>query len=231
MRIFQAWGMTETSPVATYSRPREGDGEPDDAHWDGSRQAGPAAAVGRAAARRRRRRRGAVGRRSRRARSRSAARGSRARLLPRGRTDEQVRRRLAAHRRHRRGRRERLRADHRSLEGRDQVRRRVDLLGRARERADGPSGRGRGGGDRQARRALGRAPAVLRGAARGRERSAPRSCASTCAAASRSGGCPTSSRSSTEVPKTSVGKFDKKVLRGQLAEGRLEGRVTVQRPS
>lgn len=30
-----------------------------------------------------------------------------------------------------------------------------------------------------------------------------------------------------EIPKTSVGKFDKKVLRGQLAEDRLEGRVKV----
>ena len=30
--IFQAWGMTETSPVATYARPREG--EHDDAYWD-----------------------------------------------------------------------------------------------------------------------------------------------------------------------------------------------------
>ena len=30
-----------------------------------------------------------------------------------------------------------------------------------------------------------------------------------------------------EIPKTSVGKFDKKVLRGQLAEGSLEGRVQV----
>ena len=28
-----------------------------------------------------------------------------------------------------------------------------------------------------------------------------------------------------EIPKTSVGKFDKKVLRGRLAEGTLEGRV------
>jgi fatty-acyl-CoA synthase len=32
VRIFQAWGMTETSPVATYSRPREG--EHDDDYWD-----------------------------------------------------------------------------------------------------------------------------------------------------------------------------------------------------
>jgi len=38
VRIFQAWGMTETSPVATYSRPREGasspKGERDSAYWD-----------------------------------------------------------------------------------------------------------------------------------------------------------------------------------------------------
>jgi fatty-acyl-CoA synthase len=32
VRIFQAWGMTETSPVATYARPREG--EHDDVYWD-----------------------------------------------------------------------------------------------------------------------------------------------------------------------------------------------------
>ncbi len=57
-------------------------------------------------------------------------------------TDEKFDDGLAAHRRHRLGRRERLRADHRPLEGRDQVRRRVDLLGRARERADGAPGRG-----------------------------------------------------------------------------------------
>jgi fatty-acyl-CoA synthase len=32
VRIFQAWGMTETSPVATYSRPRER--QHDDSYWD-----------------------------------------------------------------------------------------------------------------------------------------------------------------------------------------------------
>jgi hypothetical protein len=31
------------------------------------------------------------------------------------------------------------------------------------------------------------------------------------------------------VPKTSVGKFDKKVLRKQLEDGDLEGRETVER--
>jgi fatty-acyl-CoA synthase len=33
VRIFQAWGMTETSPVATYARPDE-TGEHDEAHWE-----------------------------------------------------------------------------------------------------------------------------------------------------------------------------------------------------
>jgi fatty-acyl-CoA synthase len=33
VRIFQAWGMTETSPVATFSRPTAGEGD-DDAYWD-----------------------------------------------------------------------------------------------------------------------------------------------------------------------------------------------------
>jgi fatty-acyl-CoA synthase len=32
VNVFQAWGMTETSPVATFCRPREG--EHDDAYWD-----------------------------------------------------------------------------------------------------------------------------------------------------------------------------------------------------
>ncbi len=85
----------------------------------------------------------------------------------------------------------------------------------------------RGGRDRQAGRALGRASAVLRGAARAGRRRRRRSSSSTCASGSPSGGCRTSSRSSSEIPKTSVGKFDKKVLRGQLAEGTLEGRVRV----
>jgi fatty-acyl-CoA synthase len=33
VRVFQAWGMTETSPVATYSRPDEGNGH-DEAYWE-----------------------------------------------------------------------------------------------------------------------------------------------------------------------------------------------------
>ena len=33
VNVFQAWGMTETSPVASYSRPQESSGH-DDAYWD-----------------------------------------------------------------------------------------------------------------------------------------------------------------------------------------------------
>jgi len=41
VRIYQAWGMTETSPVATYSRPRE-DGEQDEGYWqDRAKQGRP----------------------------------------------------------------------------------------------------------------------------------------------------------------------------------------------
>ena len=49
VRIFQAWGMTETSPVATYSRPDES-GDHGRRVLGRPRQAGQAAAVGGAAA-------------------------------------------------------------------------------------------------------------------------------------------------------------------------------------
>ena len=54
----------------------------------------------------------------------------------RDRRPGEVPRRLAAHRRHRHHRRPRLLPDHRPGQGRHQVRRRVDLLGRAGEPAD-----------------------------------------------------------------------------------------------
>src|SRR5262249_5421250 len=60
----------------------------------------------------------------------------------------------------------RVRPDQGPLEGRDQVRRRVDLVGRARERADGAPGGGRGGRDRDPRREMGRAAARRRRRAR-----------------------------------------------------------------
>ena len=76
--------------------------------------------------------------------------------------------RLVPHRRHRLDPSARLHPDQGPLEGRDQVGRRVDLVGRARERAHGASRRRRGGGDRGAGRQVGRAPARGGRAARGR---------------------------------------------------------------
>ena len=85
-------------------------------------------------------------------------------------TARAIPRRLAAHRGHRVARPARLHADQRPDQGRDQVRRGVDLLGRAGERGDGPPGGGRGGGHRRPGRAVertshgrGRARAGLEG--------------------------------------------------------------------
>ena len=157
------------------------------------------------------------------------------RLLLRRPVARPVPRRLAAHRRHRLARRPGLHADQRPHQGRHQVRRRVDLLGRARERGDGPPRRGRGGGDRRARRALERAPAGGRGA-RGRGRTTrPTSCSSSSTPRVSRWWLPERWAFIEEVPKTSVGKFDKKVLRARHADGDLEvievdiaaGRLTV----
>jgi fatty-acyl-CoA synthase len=154
VRIYQAWGMTETSPICTVARPPK-EVAPDDAWryrlaqghvmpWvelrivadDGAIQPRdgrtPARAVGRVRLLRRR-----IGRR-----------------LPR---------RMAADGRHRPRRREGLPAHHRSREGPHQVGGRVDLVHGARERAHGPSRHRRGSGRRQARRALERASPGLRG--------------------------------------------------------------------
>ena len=150
IEVRQAWGMTETSPVASAGRPPLGVAEETDEAWhyrgtqgrllcgvegrivsdDGEVMATDGAAVGRAGGP------GAVGHR---------------RLLrvrrPRG--GREVPRRLAAHRRRRQARRPRLHHAHRPLQGRHQVRRRVDQLGRPRERADGARGRRRGRGGRR----------------------------------------------------------------------------------
>ena len=142
-------------------------------------------------------------------------------VLRRSRARE-VRRRLVAHRRHRQRHAQRLRQDHRPLEGRHQVGRGVDLVGRARGSPHGPPRRRRGRGDRSARPALGRTPArrascSRRGRGRERGRAPRRSSASHVAKWQ----LPERWTFIDEVPKTSVGKFDKKVLRAQYADGEL----------
>ena len=131
----------------------------------------------------------------------------------------QVPRRLAAHGRHRLDRLAGVHADHRPRQGPDQVGRRVDLLGRARERADGASRRAGGGGDRQAGRALDRAPARLRRAAGRAPIRTPEELREHLEPLVAKWWLPDEFAFIEAVPKTSVGKFDKKVLRAQLAEG------------
>ena len=193
VRMFQAWGMTETSPVATYSRPQRGR-RARRRLLGRARQAGPAAAVGRAAPRRRRRREVPWDGES---------------------TGEiEVRGPWIASQYFRDPDPDKFddgwlrTGDIAAVDEKGYVQitdRSKDVIKSGGEWISSVElenelmahpERGRGGGDRQAGRALGRAAAVLRGAARARTRPARRSSSSTCAAASRSGGCPTSSPSS-----------------------------------
>ena len=93
------------------------------------------------------------------------------RLLP-GQGAGEVPRRMAAHRRRGHARRGGVRQAHRPGQGRDQVRRRVDLVHGAGEPADGAPVRRRGGGHRRAGREVGRASA-RRGRAARRRRGDP----------------------------------------------------------
>ena len=219
MRIVQAWGMTETSPLASRHPPdgrgrralrarRQGrplplvearivDDDGEEVPWDGE-STGELEVRGPWIARA---------------------------YYQRPDDRREVRRRLAAHRRRRLDRPRGSIQHHRPRQGRHQVRRRVDLLGRPRERADGAPVDPRGRRDRQARRALGRAPARLR-RARGRRAAGRRRAPALPARARREVVGAGRFAFIDEVPKTRVGKFDKKVLRARLQEGELSG-VTV----
>ncbi len=116
----------------------------------------------------------------------------------------------------------RLHPDHRPRQGRHQVGRRVDLVGRSREPPDGPPRRDRGGGDRRAGLAVGRAAARLRRAARERGRPGRKSCAHSSTDRVARWWLPSKWAFIEQVPKTSVGKFDKKVLRARYGEEKLE---------
>ena len=221
VRIFQAWGMTETSPVATYSRPREG--EHDDAYWDDrAKQGRPLPWVelrlidddgsevpwdG-----------------SRPARSRCAGRGSPRATSTTIRTAEKFDARLAAHGRHRGGRREGF----------------VQITDRSKDVI-------KSGGEWissvELENEVMAHPDVVEAAviAKPDERWAERP---LCCVVLREGASasaeelvehlrgrvakwwlPDEFAFVAEIPKTSVGKFDKKVLRGRLTDGTLEGRV------
>ena len=148
------------------------------------------------------------------------------RLVLQGRGPGEVPRRLAAHGRRRHARRPGLHDDLGPHQGRDQVRRRVDLLGRARERRHGPPRRLRGRRDRHPRPEVVRAPAGGRRAeARDARRPRP-TCWPSWPTGSPAGGCPTSGPSSTRCPRRASGKFDKKVMRAAYADGDYEVQST-----
>ena len=157
--IIQGWGMTETSPLAAFGLPpaRRLDGH-DDMYYK--------IKAGRVVG-------GVEVRRHGRGRDRSPQRrhvGGGVRdpravdhgLVLQGRGPVEVRRRLAAHRRRGHARHPGVHDHLGPHQGRHQVGRRVDLVGRAGERGDGPPRRLRGGGDRHPR------PEVVRATAGGR---------------------------------------------------------------
>ena len=197
LHIIHAWGMTEMAPMGTISALSSRElALPEDEQYRLSRQAGSPLAVRRDPRPRRRRPR-SLGRRHD-GRARGARPVDRVVVLRRAGGERPLdRRRLVQDRRHRHDRAERLRRDPGPLEGPRQVRRRVDLDRRARERADGPPGRARGRGDRRPGREVVGAPARGRRVPRGPERPTPTSCASSWRRTSRSGGCRSGSRPST----------------------------------
>ena len=220
MRIVQAWGMTETSPLASVAHPpADAEGEE---HWDYRSTAGPADAARAGAARQRRRRGGRRGTASRPASCRCAGRGSRATYYEDPDAAEKFDDGW-------------LRTgDVASIDERGYIRisdRSKDVIKSGGEWISSvdlenelmaPRRDRRGGGDRQARRALVRAPARLRRARGGPGGLGRRAPGAPRRRAWRSGGSPSEFAFIDEVPKTSVGKFDKKVLRKRLEEGELE---------
>ena len=145
-------------------------------------------------------------------------------LLPR-RGPRALPRRLAAHRRRRHDHPRRLPDADRPGEGRHQVRRRVDLLGGVGEPPDGARRRGRGHRGRRPGPALAGASPGRGGAARGRPGPRQRNLREYLSGLIPKWQLPERWTFLTPVPKTSVGKFDKKEVRRAYAAGELE--VTV----
>ena len=110
----------------------------------------------------------------------------------------------------------RLHPARRPHQGRHQVRRRVDQLGRARERAHGPPGGRRGRGDRRRPREVAGAPAGLRGAASRASRSTKDELLEWLAPRVAKWWLPDDVVFVDEIPKTTVGKFSKKDLRAKF---------------
>ena len=128
------------------------------------------------------------------------------------------RRRLAAHRRRRHDGRAGPDPARRPDQGPHQVGRRVDLVGRAGERADGPPADQGGRRHRRARPEVVRAAAGLRRPRARRRADASRTCSTSSPRQVAKWQLPDDVVFIDEVPKTSVGKFSKKTLRERFAD-------------
>jgi fatty-acyl-CoA synthase len=212
LAIVHGWGMTETSPVAsTAALPGDLAEADPETRFDYIALQGcrcRSSSCGRATR---------TATRSRGTTSDGRARGARAvgrRLLLRdaGAGRPLDGRRLVPDRRHRLAAPARVHPHPGPVEGRDQVRRRVDLVRRARERADGRTRDRRGGGDRRAQREVGRAPARRRRLREGRARP-QEELREFLAPTSSKWWLPDAFEFVDEIPKTAVGKFRKTALR------------------
>ena len=191
VQVLHAWGMTEMSPLGTAGTLKAKQAE---ARQGGAlraaEQAGARDLRRRSAHRRRERRRAAVGRQGVRRPAGARALGDQELLQGRGRrsrcaggwfpTGDVVHHRPRG-----------LHPDHRPLEGRDQVGRRVDQLDRPGEHRHRAPGDRRGRGDRRAAPEMGRAPDRGRGEEGRAGGLEGRAAAGSTKARSRSGGCPT----------------------------------------
>ena len=194
--VIQGWGMTETSPLGSVSTLR-----PEQELLPLEEQTQLRATRGSRHLRHRdegRRRRGqgtAVGRREFR-RTQSARAVGLQQLFPARRLARARGAGLVRDGRRRRDPPERLPADHRPRQGRDQVGRRMDQLGRSRELRVRPCRRADGRGHRRAPPEVGRAADPARRAAAGSRSRRPSQSSSTSRSISRSGSCRTRSCSS-----------------------------------
>ena len=220
IHVAHLWGMTETSPVGTAgSLPANWDEMGIDAQLDLACKQGADPVRDRIADRRRRRRRPAARRRV--VGPAAGARTLGGEALFRGGRGRDRRRRVVRHRRRRGASSRRHDADHRPVEGRHQIGRRVDQLGRSRKRRGRLRGGRRGRRDRHPPPALGTNDRCCWWSASPGATSRRRTSCGIWAITSPNGGCPTRLLFVDDLPHTATGKLLKTALRDRYKDVRL----------